>query len=114
MTLAVFFEIISPQATDKKDNGRKRNVEDKRLQIHVVELCKINSLKACILQIPENGMMNNDNQNDGQLNFPILIRDKNGAADKSHKVHLEHAMHLVNKLSHENAKHRTQYILIQI
>src|SRR5258706_826428 len=114
MANRVFPKPVSPQSANEKYDCCKQGVYDKGLQAHVIELGKIYFVVTDKLEITKRGMMHNYKQCDRNLELPVLISDKHGAADESNKVHLEQSVHLVNKLCHKNSKYYTHYILIKI
>jgi hypothetical protein len=80
-------------------------VDDKGAEFKISELCKIGCCNSRVLQVTKDHMMHHHHEHQGYLQFPVLIGDKNSAANKCKEVHFKHAMHLVNKLRHENSKH---------
>ena len=89
-------------------------MHNKGSKVQIFQSCEIDMCIARVLQVVENAVVQNYNGQYGYLQFPFLIGDENGAANKGKEVHLEQAVHLVNELRHKDAKHRAQHILIKV
>src|SRR5258708_1231926 len=89
-------------------------MDDKSLQVQIVEARKMNSRITAVLKVIENGMVCDDKEQEGNLEFPLLIGNENSAADESEKMHLEQAVHLVDVLRHKKGQYRAEHILVEI
>ena len=76
MPFTVLFEVMGPQPTNKKYGCSKQDVHDKSLQIHILKLREINFIDIDILKIAKQGMVNDHDQHQRKLQFPVLIGDK--------------------------------------
>ena len=109
-----FFQLVGPQPADEDDNTGQQDMDDEGLQVQVIQLGKIDRGIAAVLQVVEDRMVQNDDDQQGDLQSPVLIGDEDGAGDKREEVHFEQPVHLVDVLCHEQAQHYAQHILIQI
>src|SRR5579859_4044596 len=89
-------------------------MDDIGLEVEVVETGKINMCIAGILEVVKNAVMHGDNNDQGDLQLPVLVGDEEGGADKGDEVHFKEAMHLVDILGHKDGQDRTQHILVKI
>jgi hypothetical protein len=59
-------------------------------------------------------MVKINDQDEGDLQPPVMVDDQHRGADEYPEVHLRHAVHLVNVLRGKNSADGTQHILIKI
>ncbi len=69
----------------EEDDGGQRDMDDERLQRKIIQLGKIDLGKSQVLQVTEHGMMNDHDDQNGDLQLPVLIGDKDRTADKRKK-----------------------------
>src|SRR5258708_36381033 len=89
-------------------------MDDKSLQVQIVEARKMNRRISAVLKVIENGMVCDDKDQQGNLQFPLLIGNENSAADESEKMHLEQAVDVVDVLGHKKGQYRAEHILVEI
>ena len=87
---------------------------DESAEIEIFRTGKEHLLAAGELQVIEYSMMQDDKYRKRDLQFPVLVGNEDGAADKGKKMHFKKAMHLVDILRHKDRDHQAQHILIQV
>src|ERR1700761_3238167 len=89
-------------------------MDDEGIEVEVIDVGEMNIAVAAVLQVIEEGMVQDDEDQQRDLQLPVLIGDQDGAGDEGKEVHLEQAMHLVDELRHEQADYYAQHILVEI
>lgn len=59
-------------------------------------------------------MVQDHDDREGYLQFPVLVSDEDGAADECEEMHFEQPMHLVDVLGHKDGHDQAQHILIHV
>src|SRR5882762_3763258 len=94
-------------------------MNDKGLQVHIVQLREVHPAicileEPPVLQVSENGVVQNDDNGQRDLDFPILIGDEECGANECKKMHFKQTMRLINELSHINTDHAAGDKLIDV
>jgi len=89
-------------------------MDDKGVEVEVIELGEIDGRVPAVLEIVEDRMMQDDKDQQGDLQFPFLVGDEDSAGDESNKMHFEEPMHLIDVLRHEQSDHDAENVLIKV